>query len=459
MESLTEARVMPVGEMTAPCLRVDIEVSAGVPGIPPQPRPAGARCAWLLVRVHTEAVGSLILEVPPEGLTGEQVTAGIMGELGPEITRRSEMQGGESSLPAFLASRAEILGRAPKMTAVVCTRERPQGLEACLRSLLAQRYPSFSVLVVDNAPMTDRSKSVVSSLTSSAVEYVVEPRRGLSWARNRALEMVDEGIVAWIDDDETADVHWLAELARGFHDHPEADAVSGVMVPGELETWAQVWFEQYGGHNKHRGFTSAVFSPDTAHVQSPFYPLPPFGTGGNMAFRVDALTRIGGFDVSLGAGSRCRGGEDTRAFTDLLCSGGTLVYQPTAVTCHFHRRSFEELQQQMRGNGVGLTAFYTSLVLTRPRCVPELIRLLPMVYRDLFGSESLRSGALPSTYPVELRRANRRGLLIGPVAYLRARSEAAQLDQMTARRDLVRRRRRRLGAGLLDRRPEAAGSE
>ena len=428
MESLTEARVLPVGEMTAPCLRLDVEISSEIPSIPPQPMPLGARCAWVLVSIHTEAVGSLILEVPRIGLTGEQVAAAIARELGGEIARRSNASDqGEPSLPRFLASRREVLLRAPKMTIVVCTHERPEGLDTCLRSLLALDYPNFSVLVVDNAPLTNRTKSVVDHLGSSAIEYVMEPRKGLSRARNKALEVIGDRIVAWIDDDETADTHWLAELARGFYEHPEADAVSGVMVPAELETWAQVWFEQYGGHNKHRGFTPAVFSPDTAHAQSPLYPLPPFGTGGNMAFRASALSRIGGFDVSLGAGSRCMGAEDTRAFTDLLCSGGTVVYQPTAVTRHLHRRSVEELWRQMFGYGVGLTAFYTSLVLTRPRCFPALIRLLPRVYRDLFGSESLRSGELPLTFPSELRRANRRGLLVGPVSYLRARSDAARL--------------------------------
>jgi len=428
VESLAGARVVPVGEMTAPCLRLDVEISSEVPSIPPQPTPLGARCAWVLVSVHTEAVGSLILEVPRIGLTGEQVAEAIASELGEEIARRSNASGQqEPSLPRFLASRAQVLLRAPKVTIVVCTHERPEGLDTCLRSLLALDYPNFSVLVVDNAPLTSRSKSVVDHLGSSEIEYVVEPRQGLSWARNKALEVVGDRIIAWIDDDETADTHWLAELARGFYEHPEADAVSGVMVPAELETWAQVWFEQYGGHNKHRGFTPAVFSPDTAHAQSPLYPLPPFGAGGNMAFRASALKRIGGFDVSLGAGSRCMGAEDTKAFTDLLCSGGTVVYQPTAVTRHLHRRSVDELRRQMFGYGVGLTAFYTSLVLSRPRCLPELIRLLPTVCRDLFGSQSLRSGELPPTFPSELRRANRRGLLVGPVSYLRARSDATRL--------------------------------
>jgi glycosyltransferase involved in cell wall biosynthesis len=369
----------------------------------------------------------LIVEVPPQGLNKEQLAAGIAAELGGEIARRLDTSAPERSSPVFLASRRKVLLQPPKMTIMVCTRERPERLDACLKSLLAQDYPNFSVLVVDNAPLTNRSKSVVDQLDSEAIEYIVEPRKGLCRARNRAIDMVGEGIVASIDDDEIADPHWLTELARGFYDHPEADAVAGIMVPAELETWAQVWFEQYGGFNKQRGFIPAVFSPATAQVQSPLYPLPPFGSGGNLAFRVSSLTRIGGFDVALGPGTQSMASEDTRLLTDLLCVGGTVVYQPTAVTHHFHRRSMEELRVQMFGYGVGLTAFYSSLVFTRPRCIPELIRLAPVAYRDLFSAESLRSAGLPSNFPSELLRAKGRGMLVGPVSYLRARSDAARL--------------------------------
>jgi cellulose synthase/poly-beta-1,6-N-acetylglucosamine synthase-like glycosyltransferase len=243
--------------------------------------------------------------------------------------------------------------------------------------------------------------------------------------------MAGDGIVASIDDDETADPHWLAELARGFAEHPEADAVAGVMVPGELETWAQVWFEQYGGHNKLRGFTPAVFSPETAHVQSPLYPLPSFGSGGNVAFRTSALSRIGGFDIALGPGTASMSNEDTRVFTDLLRSGGTVVYQPTAVTRHFHRRSVEELRTQMRGYGVGLTAFYASLVVDHPRSLPGLLGLLPTAYRDMFGQEGLQSSGLPSDFPADLLRAKRRGMLLGPLSYFRARFQGTRAERET----------------------------
>jgi len=410
--------------MTAPCLCIDVEMSSEISPIPAQRAPLGAASAWLLVSVFTEAVGSLVIEVPPEGLSGDQVKTTVMAELGGEIEWRLDAE--SSALPPFLASRQKVLAHAPNITVIVCTRERPERLTTCLQSLIAQDYPNFSVLVVDNFPTTERTKDVIDRLASPLITYAVQPQKGLSRAKNLAVELAGDGIIASIDDDETADPHWLAELARGFAENPEADAVTGVMAPGELETWAQVWFEQFGGHNKLRGFTPAVFSPQTAHIQSPLYPLPSFGSGGNVAFRAASLARIGGFDIALGPGTASMSNEDTRLFTDLLCSGGTVVYQPTAVTRHFHRRTMEELRTQMLGYGVGLTAFYASLVMDRPRCVPALIRLVPTAFRDLFGSEGMQGGGLPPDFPADLLRAKRRGMLIGPMSYLRARLEAAR---------------------------------
>ncbi len=136
------------------------------------------------------------------------------------------------------------------------------------------------------------------------VDYVVEPAPGLSRARNRAVATAPGEILAWIDDDDEADPHWLSEIARALADHPEASVVSGVIVPAELRTPAQLLFEQFGGHSKGRGFTPDKFSPATARRQSPLYPLPPFGTGANMTFRPGVIESIGGFDEALGAGTR-----------------------------------------------------------------------------------------------------------------------------------------------------------
>src|SRR6185295_16465392 len=265
---------------------------------------------------------------------------------------------------------------------------------------------------------------VRSAARRGPVQYLREDAPGLSFARNAAVAAAPGEILAWIDDDEYADPHWLAEVARALADHPEADVVSGVIVPAELETQAQLWFEQFGGHSKGRGFRPDVFGPATAHLQSPLYPLPPFGTGANMTFRPGVIERIGGFDTALGAGTPAMGSEDTLAFTQVLVAGGTIVYQPTAVTHHYHRRDFAGLRKQMVGYGAGLTAAYTSLLLSRPGLLWPLLKLAPTALRDLTGSDSVRVSTLQEDFPRELLSANRRGMLAGPRAYLRGRRAA-----------------------------------
>jgi hypothetical protein len=118
------------------------------------------------------------------------------------------------------------------------------------------------------------------------------------------------------------------------------------------------------------------------------------------------------------------GSEDTLAFTKVLLAGGTIVYQPSAVTHHFQRRDFEGLHKQMVGYGTGLTAAYTGLLLGRPGLLWPLIRLAPTALRDLTGADSLRVSTLQDDFPRELLTANRRGMMAGPGAYLRGRRAA-----------------------------------
>jgi hypothetical protein len=201
-------------------------------------------------------------------------------------------------------------------------------------------------------------------------------------------------------------------------------------VPAELETDAQLWFEQFGGHSKGRGFTPDVFSPATAHRQSPLYPLPPFGAGGNMVFRPGVLERIGGFDTALGAGTPAMGSEDTLALMQVLVAGGTVAYQPSALVWHHHRRDLAGLRNQLVGYGTGLTAAYTSLLLRDPRLIRPLLRLAPTALRDTFG-DSDRLAGLRADFPRGLVGANRRGLLTGPVKYLRSRLADRRLRRRT----------------------------
>ena len=395
--------------------------------------------AWVLLRVFEEPVGSMRLRFGVDEIEPVAVVESVPDDVALLIRDRLRAAGvpvpddatglltsgyQPTGTPPYLLRRQTILEAGPTVTAVVCTRDQPEGLARCLQSLQAQSYPRTHLLVVDNASSTDASRLAAAAAGSAGpfpTRYVFEPRRGLSNARNRSLREVTTELVAWIDDDEVADPHWLCGIVDGFLQEPEAAAVCGVMLPGELETLAQYWFEEYGGHSKGRGFTPAVFSPGTRDQHNPLFPLPPFGTGGNMAMRASKIAKLGGFDRALGAGTRTFGAEDTRALTEILLTGGVVRYEPTAVTRHFHRRDYQGFRSQLYGYGSGLSAFYTSLLWDRPLLLPSLLRLLPRALKELRDPDGLRLRSITDSFPGEVLREHRRGMMRGPFEYARAR--------------------------------------
>jgi len=308
---------------------------------------------------------------------------------------------------------------AAEMTVVICTRDRPAGLRTTLASLRRQDDPEFGVLVVDNSPGSPAVAAALEETAPPRRQCAVEPLPGLARARNRALASVRTELVAWIDDDEIADPGWVRRLKQGFAHEAGPAAVCGMMLPAELDTEAQVRFEQYGGFNKGRGMTPEILRAGTPSVASPLYPLPPFGAGGNMAFRTEALRAAGGFDPCLGAGRRTRGGEETRVLALLLSAGQAILHWPGAITWHTHRREMAALRKQMYGYSAGLSAFYASMIRSRPAAALDIARLTPYAWRDLRNrSDSLRVGELPEDFPSCLLKAARRGLLEGPFMYL-----------------------------------------
>jgi len=420
---------------------VACELSVEVPAIAV---PAPGMTALVLVRLFSEPIGLLSLTVSERGLEPAELAAEIAGELGSELRERfadcaiawtgslptDGLEPGRT--PSFIKGRERALAEGPEITVAICTRDRLDDLARALDNLQHQEYPRLRTLVVDNAPSDDRTRRLVSELSRTReVEYVTEPRPGLSWARNRAIDASDTEIIAWADDAEVCDPWWATEIARAFVEVPEADAVTGIVAPAELQTKSQAWFEQYSGVRRGRGFTRAVFSPATAHRQSPLYPLPPYGAGANMAFRRDAIERIGRFDCALGTGTATLAGEDTAALSTLLLAGGTIVYQPSAIVHHRHRRDYSALERVMLGYGRGLSAYYASMVVRHPSCLPELLRLSRRALRDQLSCGGGRLGELDG-FPSELLRINRKGLLQGAFVYPGARLRARRLANAAA---------------------------
>jgi glycosyltransferase involved in cell wall biosynthesis len=428
---------------------LDVDLAYGlepIPGVDRDGAPWSA--ALVLVRIFTEPLAMLMLALGPDGISAQELALAISAQLSEQLASRISACGLEwtgrvptdglrpARIPPFLIGRERALRAARPITVAICTRNRPAGLSRLLRSLHQQEYPSLQVVVVDNAPSDDRSRRVTDEHSQYLdLTYVVEPRPGLSRARNRSIEVSDGEIIAWVDDDEECDRWMAAEIARSFFEHPAAGAVNGMILPAELETSAQLWFERYGGHCKGRDFTPTVFSRGSRTTQSPLYPLPPFGAGGSMAFTREAIEDIGRFDCALGAGTPTLAGEDTAAFSTLLVAGGTVVWQPTVIVRHWHRREHDALRKVFHGYGRGLSAFYASIVVDHPESLPELVRLVPRAFKDLTSREGLRLSGLGDDFPRDLLKTNLSGLAQGPAMYLRARLSDARASRTRPRAD------------------------
>jgi GT2 family glycosyltransferase len=331
-------------------------VTALPPLTPAETAPEGVHA---LVWLHGVPIGEMTVPGPPaDVLAGlpDLARAGTAAAAAGHLARHGRpvgpREGRDDRSPCLAETswRARVDGSL--MTVAVCTRGRPEDLERCLQALADLTVDVAEVLVVDNAPTDDLTREVVAR--HPRARYVREPRRGLSWARNRALLEARTPLIAFTDDDVLVHPRWAESLLMAFDAHPGATVVTGLVAPAELSTRAQVVFEACGGFGRgydHRWLQAASTSPRDAAAA--VHRIGSVGTGANMAFRRDRLVSVGGFDPALGSGTVTRGGEDHEALCRLLAHGDLIVYEPAAVVRHRHRRTMAELREQRVGDGIG----------------------------------------------------------------------------------------------------------
>jgi GT2 family glycosyltransferase len=316
----------------------------------------------LLVRMHQAPMGYLRMPVHPQASLTERARAAAEADLAQAMQLHKRSDGwhdlGTSGRWASLAACPHHFPAAgPGITVVVCTRDRTEKLQGCLDAMAHFSYEPLEILVVDNAPTTDSTHDLVATLASAdpRIRYSCEPVPGLSRARNHALSQARYDIVAFTDDDTLADPGWPAALAAGFANDPQTVCVTGLVVASALETSSEQYFAARYAHSQ----TLEPQRYDLDSRPSRLYPYAAgiFGSGANFAVRRDTITRLGGFDPLLGAGSLGRGGEDLDMFLRVILAGGRISYLPSALIWHRHRTSAEDLHEQIYSYGHGLGAY------------------------------------------------------------------------------------------------------
>ena len=216
--------------------------------------------------------------------------------------------------------------RKTDVTVVVPTLAADFTLIECVRSLEAQRYGDFSIVVVDNSGearvrrMGDLARAVT----------IIENRRneGFGGAINQGWKRSPAQYLATLNDDAVADPAWLSELVRAA----ETNASIG-MCASQVRLAGRGTLDSAGmriaadGSSKQRGHGLAPTQYDTEEDVL----LP---SGSAALIRGELFDRLGGFDRDFFL--YC---EDTDLGLRARWAGWRCVYVPTAVVEHRYSHS------------------------------------------------------------------------------------------------------------------------
>lgn len=320
----------------------------------------------------------------PIGFWMEDLPAGTT--LSPtELGRRVVHHAGSVVLFDELCPSPAVDSCEASVTVAICTKDRPAGLARCLAALEPLRKAArdrdmpFDVLVVDNASTRSEVREVAES---NGARCVREARAGLDFARNRALLEARGSWLVFFDDDVVVDPAWIDGMADALSVHPDAAAITGLVLPFALDTDAQVLFERRGGFRQ--GFLPHANGP--VHMFELTYPAGAgyFGTGANTAVRVDVARAIGGFDEALDTGAPLPGGGDLDLYYRLVRAGHTVLYQPSCLVFHEHRRDLVQLRRQFHDSwGLSFHAFLAKCWRMDPAMRSAHRRYLSLWYRSM----------------------------------------------------------------------------
>lgn len=218
-----------------------------------------------------------------------------------------------------------------RISLVIATYNRAEQLLATLRSVVEQSLApeAWECVVVDNNS-TDATRERVVALCAEHptlnIRYIFEREQGLSAARNAGIGAAKGDIIAFVDDDERIVPDFLSAYIDLFDAMPEAMAAGGRIIaeyPTGRPRWMSRYAEQPIANPMHYGNSVCLF------------PAGKIPGGGNMAFRREALNRVGIFDTTLGrTGKRLIGGEESDLFERMAAVGIRPYYVPRAVMYH-----------------------------------------------------------------------------------------------------------------------------
>ena len=214
-----------------------------------------------------------------------------------------------------------------KISIIICTYNRELYLPKCLEHLKNQtEAPSNFEIILVNNNSTDNTENICENFVQEnpqlSVIYIKENNPGLSFARNKGIEIASGDILCFIDDDGFAIQEYVTIVKRFAEDPQYKDIISfgGKVIPCYNKGMEPKWLSKYID-----GLVSKVDLGDQVMLFTKKYPA-----GCNMVFRKEFFDNYGGFNVDLHTR-----GDDKFVFDKLKKAGLKTLYLPALKVEHF----------------------------------------------------------------------------------------------------------------------------
>jgi len=227
------------------------------------------------------------------------------------------------------------------LTALVCTKGRPEFLPDCLRSLAADAGDGDEVVVV---AYDDPTAATLPATLGIDVTVIEARRGGKSRQLNEGVQAATHDVIVLTDDDCRVAPGWLAAMAAPFRD-PAVGVVYGPVK----------------GLSSVDGVEPEHVPPGAATTTTWTY-----ANGAAMAVRRAAVFDIGGYDERLGPGAPAHGEEHDIALR-MFEHGWKVVIADAPVVDHLEWRDDDETRRNLLVYSRGAGAFLGAALRRAPR--------------------------------------------------------------------------------------------
>ena len=212
-----------------------------------------------------------------------------------------------------------------KLSIIICTYNRANLLPYSLKSMADQDADrsDFEVIVVNNNS-TDRTLPLCGEFEQENpglnFRHIMERRQGLSIARNTGIAGSKGDIIAFIDDDATAEKDFARNIITDFEQFPDYETMGGKVLPVYPDSTEPVWMSKY--------IEGVVSKVDYGNNFSDFY-RKKYPVGCNMIFRRSLFDEIGVLNEDLKFRS-----DDKFIFLKVRNQNKRILYAPNIIVHH-----------------------------------------------------------------------------------------------------------------------------